>query len=316
MQANIITVTLNPAIDQAVTLDHLRPGQVHRATSVARNAGGKGVNVSSCLADFSLASTATGFLGAANQASFTALFAAKRITDAFIRVQGETRTNIKLLHDGDTTDINLPGPPADPDALADLIEFLAGAAAKDTILLLAGSLPAGLGAKTYANLIATLKPAGAKIFLDTSAAPLTAALNADVLPHCIKPNRAELEEFCGRSLPTHADLVTAAQTLRAKKIETVVISLGAEGAIFVGAKVLHASLPAIRAENTVGAGDAMVAGLIAAAAAHLDPEATARLATAFAAAKLGQPGPNLPEPDIISQLAKQVKITELEGAKP
>jgi 1-phosphofructokinase len=316
MPPAIITVTLNPAIDQAITLGALRPGEVHRATAVAFNAGGKGVNVASCLADFALPSTATGFLGAANDGAFKSLFETKGIIDCFIRIPGETRTNIKLLHDGETTDINLPGPGANPNALTILIDFLAGAASENSILLLAGSVPAGLGAATYARLIARLRPTGAKIFLDTSAAPLTAALNAYAMPHCVKPNRAELEEFCGHALPTQRDLIAAAQRLQANGIETIVISLGSEGALFVGAKILHASLPAIRAENTVGAGDAMVAGLIAAAAKSLDPEATARLATAFAAGKLTRPGPHLPDRTTIENLARQVHITELEGAKP
>jgi len=310
----IITVTLNPAIDQAITLGALHPGQVHRATAVALHAGGKGVNVASCLADFALPSTATGFLGRGNDAVFKNLFKAKRISDAFIRIPGETRTNIKLLHDGETTDINLPGPAPDAGALTALKDFLARAAAETTILLLAGSLPSGLGAATYASLIAALKPTGAKIFLDTSGAPLAAALRSNALPQCIKPNRSELEEFCGHPLPTQHDLIAAARRLQASGVETIVVSLGAEGAIFVGAKVLHASLPAISAENTVGAGDAMVAGLIAAAAKTLDLEATARLATAFAAGKLTRPGPHLPDQTTIHNLARDVQITELEGA--
>jgi 1-phosphofructokinase len=310
----IITVTLNPAIDQAITLDHLRPGQVHRATSVTVNAGGKGVNVASCLADFALPSTATGFLGRANDGVFKRLFDAQRISDAFIRIPGETRTNIKLLHDGETTDINLPGPAPDAGALTALKDFLVRAASGNTILLLAGSLPAGLGAATYAGLIGALKPTGAKIFLDTSGAPLAAALRSNVLPHCIKPNRTELEELCDQKLPTARDLVDAARGLQAAGVESIVVSLGAEGALFVGDKILHASLPAIRAENTVGAGDAMVAGLIAATAKSLDLEATARLATAFAAGKLTRPGPHLPDHMTIQNLARHVHITELEGA--
>jgi 1-phosphofructokinase len=316
MPPAIITVTLNPAIDQAITLRSLRPGEVHRATSVTFNAGGKGVNVASCLADFSLPCTATGFLGAANDGVFKTLFKSKRISDAFVRIQGATRTNIKLLHDGETTDINLPGLAANAGALTSLRDFLVRAASENTILLLAGSLPVGLDDATYASLIAALKPTGAKIFLDTSGTPLTEVLKSDAMPHCIKPNRAELAEFCGHPLPTHRDLIDVAQQLQASGLETIVVSLGPEGALFVGHKILHASLPAIRAENTVGAGDAMVAGLIAASAKKLDLEATARFATAFAAGKLACPGPHLPDPTTIKNLAQQVQIIELEGAKP
>jgi 1-phosphofructokinase len=99
--------------------------------------------------------------------------------------------------------------------------------------------------------------------------------------------------------------------LNADGIALVVISLGAEGSLYVtGERILHAKLPVIRAASTVGAGDAMVAGIIAALAEGAPLERIARLATAFAAGKLGQPGPNLPPQKIINDLAKQVTITD------
>jgi 1-phosphofructokinase len=315
MAAHIVTVTLNPAIDEAVTLDGLWPGEVHRARGVAFHAGGKGVNVASCLADFGFAPVAAGFLGAGNDGVFRALFAAKGIGDAFIRVAGETRTNIKLLHEGETTDINLPGVAVDADGLAELVARLRGMVTAETILLLAGSLPAGLEDGVYGGLIAALRPTGTRIFLDTSGAPLSAVLRGDALPDCIKPNRAELEAFCGRGLPTTGDVIEAARMLRGRGIGLVVVSMGAEGAVFVGERVLRARLPAMRVENTVGAGDAMVAGLIAAAARGADLETTARLATAFAAGKLGRAGPNLPGRETIEALAAKVEIVELEGTR-
>jgi len=310
---NIVTVTLNPAIDETITLESLTPGQVHRAAAVSRHAGGKGVNVASCLADWGATDiTVTGFIGTENAKIFETLCAGKNLRDAFIRLPGETRTNIKLAHDGDTTDINLPGLAVTAAALTRLHETIRGLAGRETLLLLAGSLPPGIPATFYAGLIADLQPTGARILLDTSGQPLATALAGDILPTCIKPNRAELEEFCGHKLPTQQNLIAAGQKLRARGIALVAISLGADGALFVGRQTLHAALPAIRAASTVGAGDAMVAGIIAALAEDAGPETTARLATAFAVAKLGQPGPNLPDRETIKALAEQVKINILE----
>ncbi len=310
----IVTVTLNPAIDETIVLGALTPGQVHRAASVARHAGGKGVNVASCLADWGGLNVAvTGFIGRDNAGIFEALCAAKRLDDRFVRLAGETRTNIKLAHDGETTDINLPGLAPDSAAFAELRATISGMVNADTIFLLAGSLPPGVPGTIYPELIAALRPSGARVLLDTSGAPLTATLAADVMPFCIKPNRAELEEFFGHALPATPDLITAAQILRARGIALVVISLGEEGALFVGDQVLQASLPAIRAASTVGAGDAMVAGIIAAMAAQSDLETIARRATAFAVGKLGQAGPNLPARETINALAEQVTINIVEG---
>lgn len=313
---NVVTLTLNPAVDETIVLEALRPGQVHRARAVLRHAGGKGVNVASCLADWGVNGiTATGFLGRQNAGVFEALCAEKKMRDAFVRVPGETRTNIKLAHDGDTTDINLPGLPVTEAALARLRDAISRLVDSESILLLAGSLPPGVPVSIYADFIASLQPSGARILLDTSGAPLTAALAGVALPFCIKPNRAELEDFCGRALPTQAELRAAAQNLRARGIALVVVSLGPDGALFVGERVLHAALPAIRAVTTVGAGDAMVAGIIAALADNADLETTARRATAFAAAKLGQPGPSLPDRAAIGALARDVKINFVEDPR-
>ena len=306
MPKNILTVTLNPAIDETIALEALRPGHVHRAMAVSRHAGGKGVNVASCLADWGGASiSVTGFIGRENKGIFEALCAGKRLHDVFVRVPGETRTNIKLAHDGDTTDINLPGLAVSDEAFHELWGVIDRVVDAHSIVLLAGSLPPGVPSGIYAEMMAALRATGARVLLDTSGAPLAAALAGGALPFCIKPNRMELEEFCGHALPTQAALIAAARKLG---MELVVISLGADGALFVGDLVLHALLPAIRAESTVGAGDAMVAGIISAMADGGDFETIARRATAFAAGKLGKAGPNLPERHIINTLAEQVKI--------
>ncbi|MGA1855984.1 1-phosphofructokinase [Azospirillum sp. 11R-A] len=312
----VVTVTLNPAIDQTITVEALKPGSVHRAKAVRHNAGGKGVNVASCLADWGTPVTATGLLGTGNAAPFEALFQAKGIADAFIRLPGETRVNIKIadLAANDTTDINLPGLSADASAVDRVRETVLGLVEPGTPVLLAGSLPEGLPADSYAALTADLAVAGARVVLDSSGAPLAAALaSTGALPHCIKPNRHELEDWAGRPLPTTADLLDAARDLHRRGVSVVVVSLGADGALFVdGARALHGRLPPVQALSTVGAGDAMVAGLIAAFQQDGGLEDVARLSVAFAAAKLGCFGPNLPDPATVRSLAAQVALTPID----
>ncbi|RBG36633.1 PfkB family carbohydrate kinase, partial [Xanthomonas oryzae] len=111
MSLQAITVTLNPAIDQTIQLEHLQPGAVHRASSVRNDAGGKGINVAACLADWGSQVAALGVLGVGNAGVFEALFRERDIADHCQRVAGETRTNLKLVdaRSNDTTDINLPG---------------------------------------------------------------------------------------------------------------------------------------------------------------------------------------------------------------
>ncbi|MBP2305398.1 1-phosphofructokinase [Azospirillum melinis] len=313
---SVVTVTLNPAIDQTITVEALKPGSVHRAKAVRHNAGGKGVNVASCLADWGTPVAAAGLLGTGNAAPFEALFQAKGIADAFLRLPGETRVNIKIadLAANDTTDINLPGLSADAAAVDRVRETVLGLVEPGTPVLLAGSLPEGLPADAYAALTADLAAAGARVVLDSSGAPLAAALaSTGALPHCIKPNRHELEDWAGRPLPTNADLLDAARDLHRRGVSVVVVSLGADGALFVdGARALQGRLPPVQALSTVGAGDAMVAGLIAAFQQDCGLEDVARLSVAFAAAKLGCFGPNLPDPATVRSLVAQVALTPID----
>jgi 1-phosphofructokinase len=309
----VLTVTLNPAIDQTITVDRLVPGEVHRARSVRRNAGGKGVNVASCLADWGLRSTAFGLLGAQNAATFEALFASGGIEDRCQRVDGATRVNLKIVDAVDTTDINLDGPQVTPDqveASAADIEALAG---PDTLVVLAGSLPPGCPPDIYAGLIARLRERGSRVLLDTSGAPLEHALAAPVLPHCLKPNRHELAEWSGEVLDDISDIIRTADRLRARGAELVVVSMGADGALFLSDQgALIAGLAAPSVVSTVGAGDAMVAGLAAALVEGATLERTARLATAFAVAKLGLAGPHLPDRPEVEALANEVSINTVE----
>jgi hypothetical protein len=195
------TLTLNPAIDETITLDALVPGQVHRARGVRQNAGGKGINVASCLADWGVPVSAHGLLGRDNAAPFEALFAAKPITDAMVRVDGATRVNLKLVDAHDTTDINLDGLAVTDETLATVLDGLAASAAPGDMVVLAGSLP-GCPPDCYATLVARLRGQGAHVLLDASGDPLTRALAAPVLPHVIKPNRDELAAWAGSRWPT------------------------------------------------------------------------------------------------------------------
>ncbi|MCJ2183491.1 1-phosphofructokinase [Novosphingobium sp. 1949] len=312
----VLTVTFNPAIDQTVTLDRLVPGEVHRAHAVRQNAGGKGVNVASCLADWGLPVAAYGLLGSDNAASFDALLGAKRIEDRFIRIPGATRVNLKLVDAAGTTDINLDGIAIDLGRAEMVAATIGEAAQAEDIVVLAGSLPPGCPPDTYAALTHRLSAKGCRVVLDTSGLPLKCALEGSVLPRVIKPNRHELAQFLGRDLPDGAALVAAAQALQTRGVGLVVVSMGEDGALFVSREgALCARLAIGRLASTVGAGDAMVAGIVAALAEGASLERTARLATAFAVAKLGMAGPNLPDLASVEALAAEVVIAPATGGE-
>jgi 1-phosphofructokinase len=312
--ARFVTLALNPAIDETIELDALAPGAVNIARGMVRHAAGKGINVASCLADWGAEVTATGLLGEANDELFRALFAAKRINDRCARIQGGTRTNIKLLDraTGATTDINLPGEAPSSASLEQALAALHEAAGLGGIAVLSGSLPPGVPADVYAQQVAKLRSHRARVVLDASGAALTAALAALALPHAIKPNRQELEAWAGEGLPDLPALLRVARAVAARGVGLVVVSMGAEGAIFVTAQqAVRVRPPSHAAGSSVGAGDAMVAGIAAGLADDLPLDALARRAAAFSAAKLQATGPNLPGRAEVEAIAASLPVEPL-----
>lgn len=280
-----VTITLNPAIDLTISIRDFRPGVVNRVDGSHTQPGGKGVNAATALADAGHRVAATGFLGRDNAADFEALFTEKGIEDCFVRIPGRTRTGIKITDPSrnETTDINFPG--FNPTA-ADLNALMQQLAALEAPwFVVGGSIPPGIDAGIYREIIRGLKSRGGKVILDTSGEALRRGIEA--APDIIKPNIHELEEISGDSLLTESAVIEAARGLLAKGIELVVVSRGGEGACFISKnEVLVEHPPGIEIKSTVGAGDAMVGGIVAAQLRKLPLAGCARLATEFSVALL------------------------------
>ncbi|MCQ4159238.1 1-phosphofructokinase [Roseomonas sp. GC11] len=306
----IATVTLNPALDLTIPLPALTIGAVNRAGAAELRPAGKGVNVSAMLALLGEASLATGLLGAEDLPAFAAFLKPLGVFSAFEPVPGRCRINVKLVETaaGQVTDINPPGPTASPAALEAMLGRLV--ARPPGIAVVSGSLPPGLGPADLAAVVERLRAAGSQVVLDSSGPAFAAALEAR--PALVKPNRDELSALLGRPLPDRAALVAAARELQGRGIPHVVVSAGGEGALFaLPGAMLWAKPPAVPLTTTVGAGDAMVAGLAAALARGLAPEAMARLATGCAAAAVSRPHGGLPQPAEIARLAEAAHVESL-----
>ncbi|MBK6974529.1 MAG: 1-phosphofructokinase [Sterolibacteriaceae bacterium] len=305
----IVTVTMNPAIDQSVAIANFAAGEVNRVDWDQSDPGGKGVNVASFLADLGFRVAVTGFLGSENAIAFDRLFAQKGMTDGFVRIPGKTRVNVKIIDEAQQriTDINFPGQSASADDVAALRNRLAALIPDHEWFVLSGSVPAGIPVGLYGEWVSMLKSAGKRVVLDTSGEPLRDAIGE--APFAIKPNIAELEELLGESLPTQAAVVDAARGLVRDGIQCVVISMGKQGALFVDVDdCLLAVPPAVVVKSTVGAGDAMVAGFVAGKARGWSLADCARLATATAVGALTQLGPRLPTVQTIESLMQQVTV--------
>lgn len=307
ISVDTVTITLNPAIDQTVNISNFTTGAVNRVETVRSNPGGKGVNVASSLADYGQRVAVTGFLGRENSATFEMLFEEKQIEDRFVMIAGQTRMGIKVVDPvrQQTTDINFPGAPPSAEDLVALSDTLDSFAAR--CFVLAGSLPPGVKPGIYRQLIMALKGKGGQIVLDASDEPLRLALNSK--PDLIKPNIHELETLAGRRLPDSASVIQAAREFIARGVGMVVASMGREGACFVSAnEAVIAVPPDVPVRSTVGAGDAMVAGIIAGQSRGLSLAECARLATAFSMHALTRQGH---EPDAAAAIESFLPLVQV-----
>ena len=302
--ARILSLTLNPALDLTVRLPRLEPGEVNRSDTVLTHAAGKGVNVAQVLADLGHQVTVGGFLGEDNPQAFEALIARRGFADAFIRVPGETRSNIKIAEqDGRVTDINAPGPLVSEQAQQALLDQLTRIAPGHDAVVVAGSLPRGVTPQWLHGVLVQLKHLGLKVALDTSGEALRAGLQAG--PWLVKPNTEELAD----ALDNAADAISQ---LHQQGVEHVVVSDGAAGVSWYSSgATLHATPPKVTVASTVGAGDSLLAGMLHGLLSGEAPEHTLRRATAIAAMAVTQIGFGISDDAQLARLESGVDVRTL-----
>lgn len=257
----IYTVTFNPSLDYIVSVKDFRPGMTNRTSSELVLAGGKGINVSIVLGNLGIKSTALGFI-----AGFTGDEIVRRlhnggINSEFIKINdGISRINIKLKSI-DGTEINGQGPHIDSSHIERLMNRLRRLESGD-VLVLAGSIPAGISDNIYKDIMDMLKDKGVQIVVDATSRLLTNVLEYN--PFFIKPNQHELGDIFNVTLNTQEEVIPYALELKKMGAVNVCVSMGGKGAILVAddGNVYKAKAPDGILKNSVGAGDSLVAGFL------------------------------------------------------
>lgn len=258
----IYTVTFNPSLDYIVSVDNLTLGAVNRTNREIINPGGKGINVSLVLRNLGVDSTALGFMAGFTGEEISRRLEEQGIKSDFIRVEnGLSRINVKV-RSNEESEINGMGPAiadGDIEKLYEQLEFL-----KDgDILVLAGSIPSVMPETMYSDIMNRLSGKKLKIVVDATRDLLVNVLKYH--PFLIKPNNHELGEIYGVSLETRDDVVPYARKLQEEGAGNVLISMAGEGAVLLteDGQVYQSEAPEGVVQNSVGAGDSMVAGFVA-----------------------------------------------------
>lgn len=257
----LLTVTLNAAIDKQYVVTDVKEGEVNRVLECTYTPGGKGLNVSKSAAIAGAQVVATGLVGGHAGNYITENLEPLGIQNEFYHLEGESRSCINIWNQNKRTQTEFlePGFTVSKEEFRGFKNKFFELVKKTDVVVLSGSTPKGLGVTAYSQLIKIAKAVGKKVILDTSGELLREGIKAN--PTMIKPNIDEIKMLTGWECNTREGLLKAAKKIHEKGVEIVVISLGAEGAIAVCDEGNYqAIVPKMDAINTVGCGDAMIAG--------------------------------------------------------
>lgn len=286
----ITTITLNASVDKKYEVEGLSLHTVMRVKKVENTPGGKGLNVTRVIALTGEEVKALGLLGGFNGQYIRSMLKDQGISEEFTQVSVETRSCINIVDtaSGLHTEFLEPGLPITPDDLARFMISYEQALKTSEVITLSGSAPLGTPAAFYGELIQKARLHHKQIILDASGDFLKESLKSK--PTLIKPNHEELAQWTGTDNMTRPQLIKAAQEIHAQGVPYVVVSLGKEGSVMVCEEgILRASPPPLKAANTVGCGDSMVAGFAVGLKRKMSPAEMLRYATAISAASALSP---------------------------
>lgn len=309
----IYTVTLNPAVDRELTVPEIEFDSVLRATDWRVDFGGKGFNVSRMLNALGVSSVALGFAGGRSGELLRDGLESLGIKTDFVWVQDETRTNVSLVTEAHDRYVkaNEPGPTISEGERQDLAEKIRTLAGPGDWWVLAGSLPPGVPATIYAELIQSVHQAGGFAILDTSGAALVAGCEAK--PYLVKPNELEAANLTGLPVQSEAEIRAAALAIQAQGIPYVAISLGKDGAMLTdGQEAWFVDSPPIEEHNPIGAGDSMVGGLVWGLSQGVSPADALLKGVACGAATASLSGTAVGSFDLVEALISRVSIRAMD----
>lgn len=312
MQARVCTVTLNPTLDITYVVDRVVNSGALRALSVEETPGGKGINVSRALKAMGMDSIVMSVIGGFTGDEVLHRLRLEGLVPQIVRIKNETRTNVVIFgeEDGQELTIRSAGPPVEETETEQICPLIARAAEDTEIFVLSGSVPPGVNVDVYRELVGEGKARGAKVILDSSGEPFR--LGVEAAPFMIKPNIHELEELAGEELKEEERLVGYCRELVGGGVQNVVVSMGRNGGLMVrGEGAWRGTVPDID-EDTVGAGDSLVAGLVKGLVEYRSVEEMFHMGLACGVSAVMNVGPGLCIPELYRKAFGMVEVERID----
>ena len=307
---NMYSLSLYPAIDTTIYVDHFEPVRELIATNEHSEAGGKGANVSAALGEMGISCPCIALVGRENAESY--LKKLKRIGVQYIPLfaEGRIRENLSLETPAGQFRIMRRGFSADPGTLPQLQRILSAVLFPGDLVFVGGKLPEGILSEDLASICEFIRGLGAWVILDT--ASITLEDLEHIAPILMKPNRYELAALTGVEVTSVEQGIAAGHCLLGAGVQSLLISLDANGAIYLDANTcLTAAAPAVEVKSTVGAGDSMLARFTGCLSQGMQLQDALRHAVAAGSAACTYYGTKAPNGELVEQLAAQVQVREL-----
>ncbi|WP_031497073.1 1-phosphofructokinase family hexose kinase [Bryobacter aggregatus] len=304
----IITVTLNPAVDQNISADQLVFDDRAYILDTFESAGGRGINASRVIHSFGGKTLAIAFSGGESGTHFEQLLKKYGFPAEFVRMKNAIRHNLAITDkQGLSVKLNERGPDLSGPEVEAIAQLVIKRLPKAKWLMLCGSLPPGVPNDFYSQLIEAARKEGVKTLLDTDSDPLTLSVEAG--PTVVTPNQSEAERLLGRALLTRSHFIDAAERIREMGSENVLLSLGARGAIGCTPNHVYEAIPPrVDAVCPIGAGDAMAAAFTWAMTRGKPFADAIRWGVAAGTASAMLPGISYPTLDQTKDIYKRVEI--------
>jgi len=310
---SIVTLTMNPAIDLSAAVDRVVADRKLRCGEPVREAGGGGINVARAVRRLGGEALALFPAGGPAGDLLKELLFGEGVPFVAIRSGGWTRENVNVSEreTGKQFRFVLPGPSLEAAEWERCLESLSELDPFPRLLVVSGSLPPGVPLDFYARVARLVRSAGARMILDTSGKPLREAARQGVF--LLKPSLREFEELTRSSLAAREAMVDRARELiRDGRCEVLVLSLGAEGVLWVSAgEAEWMRAPAVTVASSVGAGDSLVAGIVLGLSQGRPVREAVRLGLAAATASVMTPGTGLCRREDVDRLARTIRSSEL-----
>jgi len=311
---NIYTLTANPSVDFYLEVSKIVSEDINRLAAIRKDVGGKGINVVNVLNDFGIKGTALGFIAGENGEWIKSRLKGKKIRHRFFKIKGESRVIYNILErkTGRIYRFNESGPEINRKELKRLTEYiLSGSYPKSSLFAICGSTPPGIPAGFYATIISYLKKKGLTIILDSDNQLLSEGLKSS--PDIIKPNLFELSRLTGKKISgKRSEIMRSAKKIIAAGVKTVIVSLGAKGALAITEKEsFQARPPILKMRSNIGAGDALLAGLLAELSRGKNLADALRMGVATGSASVLYPGTSFAPPAKIFEIYQEVQVSKI-----